>query len=263
LAGLLGWLLGSKSKSSNVGEPKNSAVVKLPEVDSASNPNLIAIDDPRYEAWSEKCRAFWGQIGAIDSDVIAYIISPEFMGAPAWPTTRQSFLIVRTSASVIIASDGLTDLFVDTDVANAGFGCEVYIETDALIGADFDSIKASWAFSLIENFARNVADWGGIDSQLEKYGVISTELPSPEAMLPTWVAKGDKLGVLVNVATPNRPARLLLDNSTVGMVPITLITPAELSFVAKGGAEARTELAALLTKSGNHALSPMGRVSLV
>ena len=244
---------------------KSKVPASAPALEPTPAPVLstISLEDPRYAAWFEKRRAYWSAIGAVDDDVVAYIISPEFQGAPAWPTTRQAFFVVRTPKTVIIASDGLSDLFVDTDMDEAGFGTEVYIETPALIGADFQQIKSSWAFSLIEDFARNVANWGGIDALMTKYGVISTELAMPEGLENRWETENHAVGILVNLPNPSRDRTLNLDpEHNITMVPITIIMPGELAFVAEGGAEARMQLAHHLAEAGVGAVSDADRETL-
>ncbi len=259
MAGFFSWFLGSKAKANDAPESNSSQAMKA-EVD----PPIVEIDDPRYDQWFEKRRGYWGQFGAVDDDVIAYMISPQFTGAPAWPTTRQAFFIIRTPKSVIIASDGLSDLFVDTNMTEAGFQSEVYIETDALVGADFEAVKASWAFSLVEQFARNVANWGGIDGNLERLGVISTEMPAPENMPRDWISKEDQVGMLVNLPVAGRSGRLQLDETNnIWMVPITIVTPTELAFLEEGRVEARKEMASRIAKAGIGAVSNTSRKSLV
>jgi hypothetical protein len=259
MVGFFSWLFGAKAKADDASAPKIG-----PATTDDADPSIISLDDPRYDQWFEKRRAYWRQFGAVDDDVIAYIISPQFTGAPAWPTTRQAFFIIRTPNSVIIASDGLTDLFVDTNMTEAGFKSEVYIETDSLVGADFDMIRGSWAFSLVEQFARNVANWGGIHSNLERLGVISTEMPAPENMPKDWIAAEDRVGMLVNLPVKGRNGRLPLDEfNNIWMVPVTIVTPAELAFLEEGGSDARKELASRITSAGIGAVSSASRKSLV
>lgn len=225
---------------------------------------MIDLDDPRYAAYASARNAYWTSLGTVDDDVLAYAISPEFTGAPPWPTTRQSFVVVRRSTSIIIASDGLSDLFVDTDIEEAGFGSEVYIETDELVGSGFMQIRDSWAFALIETFARNVANWGGINDRLDKLSVVSLELPAPHPMPSNWVSATGQVGVLVNVEHPERVDHLALDASnTIRIVPITLLALPELNAVIDGGAPARSALAGRFGQSGVGVLSTTRRGAFV
>lgn len=225
---------------------------------------MIDLDDPRYAAWAAARHRHWASLGAVDPDVIAYMISPQFQGAPAWPTTRQSFVVVRRPDSVILASDGLSDLFVDTDLDEPGFGCEVFIETDELVGADFAAIRDSWAFAMIEDFARNVASWGGLDQPLDKMGVLSTELAGPGSLPTDCATPEGRVGVLVNLPNPDRTDRLALDaRASIRLVPITLLGPDELAYVVAGGAAARTELGERLRSAGHGILSTTRRRSVL
>ncbi|WP_086736532.1 hypothetical protein [Erythrobacter colymbi] len=223
-----------------------------------------SLDDPRYAAFAAARRNAWSALGPVDDDVIGYLVSPEFQGAPAWPTTRQSYLVARPKGSTLIASDGLSDLFTGTDSAEPGFGCEVFIECPDLAGAAFEAVKRSWQFQLIENFARNVADMGGINGVLERYGVISMELPAPESTPERWVTARGSVGALVGIEVPDRPARCTLaPGVAIRLVALTLLLPDETEYVIKGGKAARGELAAILFATGTGLASPANRRSVL
>lgn len=227
-------------------------------------PGMITIDDPRFERFLAARSKLWATIGTVDDDVITYIVSPEFQGAPAWPTTRQAFQVVRPAGSLIVASDGLSDLFVDSGVPGPGFECEVYLESPDLADADFETIRASWQFSLIESFARNVANWGGIDDQLEKYGIISMELPAPPNMPQRWITDRGQVGALIDVKVPDRPTTCQLDEGVeIRLIALTLLLPDETAHVVAGRAEARQELAAKLVAAGTGLTSPANRRSVL
>jgi hypothetical protein len=224
----------------------------------------IAVDDPRYEAFATARRLAWSAIGPVDADVIGYLVSPQFGGGPAWPTTRQSYLVVRPAGSIIIASDGLSDLFVGTDSQEPGFGCEVYIECPDLAGAAFEDLKRSWQFQLIENLAQNVADFGGVEGPLARYGVISMELPAPDTAPKRWVGPRGTVGALIGMRVPGRPARCrLADDATIRLVALTLLLPDETEHAIKGGNAARGELAAILIATGTGLTSPADRRSVL
>lgn len=271
MAGFFNWPFGRSKKSLSPSSIRGSIASPRPDTDAGSDlqnakadERMIELSDPRYEAYAAARRSYWTGIGIVDSDVIAYMISPQFSGAPAWPTTRQSFVIVRREHSLIIASDGLSDLFVGTNISGAGFGSEVYIEVAGMQAAPFDEVRTSWAFSLIENFARNLADWGGINNQIERYGVTSSEMPAPEAIEKSWISDEETVGILIGLPPEERAIKLRLDAANdILMLPITLITPAELAFISKGGAAARAELTRLLIDASVGAISDLGRRSVV
>lgn len=232
--------------------------------DNGSTPGMIAIDDPRYDSFFTARAKVWESLGSVDDDVISYIISPEFNGGPAWPTTRQAYRVVRPEGSVIIASDGLSDLFVDTNSPEAGFGCEVYIESPDLTGAGFEAIRRSWQFSLIENFAQNVAHLGGINDRLERLGVISMEFPAPPTMPERWIMPSGNVGALINIQVPQRPTVCQLEEGvTTRLVALTILLPDETEHVIAGRAAARAELAQKLVSSGTGLTSPANRRSVL
>lgn len=232
--------------------------------DNGPTPGMIAIDDPRYDRFFAARTQVWESLGSVDDDVIAYIISPEFNGGPAWPTTRQAYRVVRPEGSLIIASDGLSDLFVDANSPEPGFGCEVYLESPDLSGTDFTAIRASWQFSLIESFAQNVANWGGINDQLARLGVISLELPAPADMPERWITPSGNVGALVNLQVPGRPTACQLEEGvTIRVVALTILLPDETDYVIAGRAAARTELAEKLILSGTGLTSPANRRSVL
>ena len=93
----------------------------------------IGEDDPRIEAGYWRRQVYWDAIGPSDGDFLTYLINPQFQGAPAWPNTRQAYRVVRPAGRLIIASDGLSDPFVGTNLTDRqGFGCQVYIEAPQL-----------------------------------------------------------------------------------------------------------------------------------
>lgn len=224
----------------------------------------IGVDDPRHGAFAAARQQAWAAVGTVDHDVITYFVSPQFGGSPAWPTTRQSYLVVRPSGSLIIASDGLSDLFVGTDSNAPGFGCEVYIECPDLAGEAFEDLKRSWQFQLIENFAQNVADFGGIEGPLARYGVISMELPAPDTAPKRWVGPRGTVGALIGMRVPGRPAHCrLAEDATIRLVALTLLLPDETEHAIKGGNAARGELAAILIATGTGLTSPANRRSVL
>ncbi|WDA41485.1 hypothetical protein [Erythrobacter sp. BLCC-B19] len=224
----------------------------------------IAADDPRYAAFAAARRKAWSALGPVDEDVITYLLSPQFNGGPAWPTTRQAYCVIRPADSLIIASDGLSDLFVGTDLAAPGFGCEVFIECPDLAGARFEDLKRSWQFQLIENFAQNVADFGGINGVLEMYGVISMELPATGNTPPRWITPRGSVGALVGIEVPGRPSRCTLaPDADIRLVALTLLLPDETEQVIAGGAAARRNLREKLVAAGTGLTSPANRRSVL
>ncbi|MGL5012187.1 MAG: hypothetical protein ACRC6I_20155, partial [Paracoccaceae bacterium] len=213
-----------------------------------SGKNVIADSDPRIAEGHARMDAYWATIGKCDPDLIAYLINPQFRGAPAWPNMRQAFRVVRREQSLIIASDGLSDPFVGTDMTDAsGFGMEVFIELPGLQDMTFDAIRDSAAFALIESVARNMADIGGLGDRLERYGVLSMEVPSATGFGDGWTNEDGFTGILIGAAVAGRKMQVELPFGLVQIVPVTILCESELAYLVAGGAEARVEVARRLT----------------
>ncbi len=232
-----------------------------PAQDGSETREPTVQEEMTYEARD----AFWDRVGVSDNDLISYAVNPQFLGAPAWPNTRQAYRLIRTGDSLIIASDGLSDPFPisDTQGDNCGFEMEVFIEIPGWQNQSFDFIQNSWAFSAVELFAQNTAGAGGFLSQLEKHGVMSMELPL-ERGPSGWAGERGNIGALIDVPVAqgmnlitglpgNKPARL---------VPLTLIQPRELAVCIKGGSHARKVLADDLVAAGVGHRTPVNRDSL-
>ncbi len=234
-------------------------------------------DSTRFAAATYRARdAYWAGIGAVEGDLLTHLISPSFMGGPAWPTTRQAFRVVRRGGGLILATDGLADPFDGVSGAGNGFGLELFIETadipPAFAGApgEIGALSGSWAFEVLKQVSGTVAQAGGIEAQLARHGVLSMELPgvsqasSLPAQLPAhFVGEGDALGVLLGGPPPDFPVLIPeMPLSAVQVVPVVLLTGAELAFLRAGGAEARRELAARLAATPAGHRTVLGRDSL-
>ena len=227
-------------------------------------PSMITEDDPRISEGHARLDRFWAGVGRVEPDVLSYMINPQFQGAPSWPNTRQAYRVVRREGSLILASDGLSDPFVGTDMTNcSGFDCEMVVEVPGLQALTMDEIRHGWAFGLVEMAARNVADWGGVRPQLRRHEVISAEFPLGEGFLPGWVTGDGMVGVLIGQPVVGWDAELAMPFGPVRMVAATMLRPEELAFVTAGGAEARLALSAKLAAAGvGHRCDP-GRGAVV
>lgn len=210
---------------------------------------------PATTATQEAVDAYWNSIGTADPHVIGYMVNPMFLGAPPWPNTRQAYRIVRTPSTVIIASDGLSDPAPDGATGGSGFGCEVFIETSELHGASFGEISGSPFFQLIESFARDIADVGGISAPLHRLRILSTELPF-EGDLPHFLTTDGRVGGLIGLPT-GRPGVVEAPLGPVDIVPLTVISPADLVRVVEEGAEGRASVAQERTSNGSGHLSTL------
>jgi len=218
----------------------------------------------------------WSGIGQVETDVIAYLIPPAFQGGPAWPTIRQAYRVVRRPGSIIIATDGMSDPY-DDDSGENGFGMELFIET-ADIPAEFAGtsgnvadLKHSWAFEMLEHLAGMIARSGGIRDRLEEIGSMSSETPGVSeshavaAQVPDrFKSADDSIGVLFGLPKPDFPD--LVEDTPfrpVRLVPVVVITAAELEFVRAGGPDARHDLVERLAALPSGHRSDLKRDSVI
>lgn len=221
----------------------------------------------------------WQAVGSCEADVLGFAISPSFMGGPHWPSTRQAYRIVRRNERIILATEGLSDPFegVQGDDLGNGFEMELFIETPDIpthaqgaVG-DVAPFVDSWTFELLRCVAGTVADAGGYRSRLERYGVLSLELPGvsqsraiSEQLPAHFVSADDCAGVLIGGPAADFPTRLDdMPLSPVTLVPVVLITASELDYVRNGGAQAREDLAARLNAAGLGHVSHLQRASVI
>lgn len=217
------------------------------------------------DAHHKAIHAYWSSIGNTNNDLLAYCINPQFLGAPPWPNMRQAYRIVRTPKTLILASDGLSDVVAKN--GRFGLGMEVCIEVKGLQDLAFDEIKDHWVLSAIENMAGNVADMGGILPRLEQCGMLSIELPIGRGPVG-WLAGNGNVGALVGAPmhepsgeprgawvqdTPIRPVKI---------VPITILRIPEIDACAAGGTPARRALAYDLLAAGHGHITDLSRPSL-
>lgn len=249
-------------------QPTPHAEVTSGNTDKATPPtnsNQRAPNDPAYKKTYDALQAYWDKVGAVDSNVITYIVNPMFLGSPAWPSGRQAFKIIRTTESLIIASDGLSDPFEeDKDERRNGFEMEVFIEVNGQQDMAFDDIKSSAAFALIEQTARQVADWGGITKLLNQISVASSEIPvSSDAIPDEFLTCDGSVGVIFGMAAKGRP-KIVPDTplSSVQMVPVTVLLPSEVQVVSQSKS-GRDCIAKKLRDAGYGHVSDFERVSLV
>lgn len=260
-------------------EPGNSVASSNDDVAESSQADTAedTADQAARQASSECLDRHWRSVGSVEQDVLGHVISPSFLGGPDWPSTRQAYRIVRRGDSVIIATDGLSDPFDGAPELGNGFEMELFLETGDLAEGtrgdvgDVTPLMRSWAFDVMRTVAGTVADAGGITHQLENYGVLSVELPgASEAphlidQIPRrFVTEDDCVGVLVGGPAPDFATRLEdMPLSPVTLVPVVLITAAELEHVRMGGRKAREALVQQLTAAGHGHRSRLDRPDLV
>lgn len=206
---------------------------------------------------------FWESIGQLDPDVIAHLINPSFMGGPTWPSLRQAFATIRMPEHTIIASDGLSDPYDDmeSNTSNAeynGFGLEVYVLADKIEGL----VNTTWEFQLIYQAAQLIANHGSIVSLLEEMTYLTTEFYDVDVPQEFKNAEG-RVGAILGLPDSRIPETVELTLEDVRMVNVKLLLPSELEYVVKHGEEGRAQLAELLIKQGNAALSTLNRAPVI
>lgn len=229
------------------------------------------------EASGERLDRHWQGIGAVERDVLTFLISPSFTGGPYWPSTRQSYRVVRRDGSIILATDGLCYPFDDGDEPVNGFELELFIDTPDIpehaqgAPGDVEPLRNSWAYEVLKSVADTVADAGGITTQLERYGALSLELPGVSQsncvgsqVPPAFITEDDCVGILLGGPAPDFAARLEdMPLSPVTLVPVVLITAAELDYIRSGGQAARQDLLQRLQSAGIGHRSLLTRPSVV
>lgn len=243
-------LFGRKKKDQEDAVPTNAQEAQsFPPPTTGHGGGEERRGDSEPAAGHREIDAYWAQIGTVDPDVITYLINPMFQGAPSWPNTRQAYRVVRTPNTVIIASDGLADASADSP--GPGFGCEVYIESPALVGADFEALRGSWMFAAIENFAQNVAAMQGISGHLRQYGVASMELPLEGTDIPpALLTERGTAGALIGMPVDGRAPQVTTSAGPVDIVPLTIIGADELSVVLEQGQAGRDSLVSSRQQDG-------------
>ncbi|UFH49515.1 suppressor of fused domain protein [Pseudomonas sp. KNUC1026] len=266
-------LLGLSPKAAEQPAPSSSQGEHSPSSHNVSD----AANQAAREAGAECLDRHWQSVGTVEPDVLAYLMSPSFSGGPHWPSTRQAYRVVRRGDSIILATEGLSDPFDDEEGQGNGFEMELFLETADIpeqargTPGEVDPLKYSWAFELIEHVAGTVADAGGIVGQVEQYGALSLELPGVsqsrhmgEQIPPMFVSEDDSVGVLLGGPAPDFATRLDgMPLSPVTLIPVVLITAAELDYVRAGGRAAREDLVQRLQSAGVGHRSNLLRASVV
>lgn len=233
---------------------------------------------PTAEAAASHARldAWWATIGRPGPDLIAAFVNPAFGGGPLWPGLRRAFRVVRRGDTTILATDGLSDPFLGEPPEVNGLGLELFVETadipPSCLGTEEDvaPLAKSWAFALLAHVGDLVAGEGeGFAETLDRYGVISTEIPGAEEqpalkqLPPGFVTEDGAIGVLIGAPAPDFPAVIRdMPLTAVRIVPVVLLRADELEAIRDGGAEARRAIAERLGAAAGGHRSSLGRPSV-
>ncbi|WP_428740007.1 hypothetical protein [Sulfurimonas sp.] len=202
----------------------------------------------------------FSSLGALDSDVIAPLINPFFMGGPKWPALRQAFSVIRTENSIKIASTGLSDPYDDIDEPNNGLKLEIIAETKEDIGND---ISNSWLFRLVNAISQQAVYSGQMAEFLAKYGVITMDINALDNGLEDFQDENGIVGVIIGVEHPSLPKKIQFPAEEIILATVQILTPDELKYVTEIRPEGRNYIHNLMKQSGLYHYVTPNRVSLL
>jgi hypothetical protein len=201
--------------------------------------------------------AYLRQMGRVEDDLLVPIMNPSFLGGPRWPSLRESWRVVRNGPRTIVVSDGLSDPFEGEE--DVGFGIEIMAETADPLA---DPLPASWLFQVVSDVSQQAAYHGGFRDLIDELGVLSMETRTPPELEALANPEG-LLGILLGLHGPELPCEWDLPGGSVKLITAKVLTPAELAFIAEGGADARDRLRELFERDGSFHRSSASRPSVV
>lgn len=170
-----------------------------------------------------------------------------------WPGGTATYRQVSTAHAHVVTTDGLSDPWLSEPgagsdaVSTRGLGVELYIESIQFDDDDPDA--GGWLVAALEeSVGALIGAAASLPAALTEHEVLSLEVPG-EGAPSEWVADG-RLGVLLGVRLPGRPAGFDADGRTVRVLAVTPLRPEELAVVAAQGTAGRARLAAALADSG-------------
>jgi hypothetical protein len=263
----MNWLdriLGKKSpkQSPDQGAPSNrsdpvptDSAQKDEVPDSQPDPEM----QRQLEQGCDARAAVLSRLGALDTDVLAPLMNPTFMGGPKWPSLRQSWRVVRRPASTILVSDGLSDPFEDEGIP-LGFRVEVCAEAPEL----FETPHHSWLFDMVFQISQLIANHGKVDELLQKYKTLSTVVSVGSVPAHFQNEKG-QVGVIIGFPTDALPAGFDLEHGRVRLLVIKLLLPSELAYIESADdlEAGRNSLVAMLQGSPDAHLSSVTRAAVI
>jgi hypothetical protein len=206
--------------------------------------------------------AVFRQIGTPSDDVLAPLIGPALMGGPPWPV-RPAWRLIRRADSIILASDGLSNPWQDRP--GPGHGLEVFMETrEPLLpeDAELTVVASTWLFSAVAEISNVIAGHGGVRSLIEELGTVSVEIAG-ERFPADHRNEHSRVGVLLGVSTRGLPTAIHGPDGEVYLVPITLLTRAELKHIVEVGDKARAAIAQRLAESEDGHLAVLDRETVM
>ncbi|WKK72252.1 hypothetical protein Q0F99_04460 [Rathayibacter oskolensis] len=189
------------------------------------------------EAVAEDRAELWRGIGELDRTVVVSTEDPGVRGGARWPTDHRAFLRVDRGASVVLATDGLSDPFDRLASPGTGLGLELCLGTSALRGVPTAELWNHWQFRLLYEAARLAA----LQGVCCRTGVDTCRLTGVAAP-PAWADEDGAVGVLLGLRNAGLPERMDLATGHAELVPLTPLWPEEYAW-ASVDATARAEIA--------------------
>lgn len=234
----------------------------------ALTPRPAPAASPRPRSHAERSAdartRFWTELGQTSDRILS--VAP---GGAMWPGGREAYRIVHRGDAILLATDGLSDPFDEAAGAN-GFEIELFIEGPGE-GQPSRVAGDGWMLEVLRRVAAIVVEEGGILRLLERQGPIPLELSNVShsaaiaARLPAhFLTADDVLGVMLGAPEPDFATRIEdMPLSPVRMVPIVLLTAAELGEIRAGDSETRDAVIARLLGAGAGHRSDLRRESIV
>lgn len=219
--------------------------------------------DKRRIAKYKARQSYWESIGRVEDDVLAPIINPAFQGYPKWPDLRQAYKVIRTTNSIIITTDGLSDDFEDEETGN-GLGIELYVESNdvELINMPMEQLNKTWLFQLLFQAACNAVQSGAYYNAVNTYGVVSSEFWDID-IDDCYMTESESVGVLIGIEHENRSSSMTFENDKILMASVTAIKPEELNEIVANGRAYRDQFAKMLQDQKRFNIIDLDRETLV
>lgn len=209
----------------------------------------------RVEKAAAARRQAYGLLGIVDADVLAPMVGPALLAGTRWPT-RPAWRTITREGRTMIVSDALSDPW--DDEYGIGFGLELVVEATERVPI----VVGSWLLAAIHDASLTAAGHGGVRKLVDEMGPVSIELDG-RAFAPHLRNDHGRVGVLLGVPDDDVPSWLTLPEGRARLVPITLLTVAELRHVVEHRATGRIEIARRLAASPTGFRSHPDRPSVV
>jgi hypothetical protein len=200
---------------------------------------------------------FWAAIGRVDSDVLAQAIASRFIAdMPVWPSGHESFRIIRTDSTILIATEGLSDPDDGPYQGCNGLGFELFIEAPAV---ELRHPIGSAYLYILTQTARNLVDAAETLERWRKFQMLSLEIPADKNDQRMVNPDGQYIALLGMPGFDAAREMTGMPLSPVRAMAVTVVHPADFEKVRGEGSAGRTRLAAALDRAGLAHVSDLNR----